>query len=212
MQLRSNLGKTALAAVAGVTAMTMAAAPSAASAQSYGGYGGSYGGSYYDPCQRDQTNRGTAGALIGGALGAALGSNAAARKNRTEGALLGGAVGAVAGAAVGNTSAACRSGYPSNQGYYRAPTYSGGYYNQPYDLEDRYRANGYYGGGYYGSAYEDDYGYAYGNRGERLRVTGRTGADGCALAESPVYMPDGRTVTRMVRVCMDSRGRYQVVD
>lgn len=207
MQFRSTLAKSALAAVAGVTAMTMAAAPSVASAQPYGG---SYGGSYYDPCQRDQTNRGTAGALIGGALGAAIGSNAAARKNRTEGALLGGALGAVAGATVGNTSAACRSGYPSNHSYYGAPAYSGGYYNQPYDLDDRYRSNGYYSGGYYGSAYEDD--YAYGHRGERLRVTGRAGPDGCALAESPVYMPDGRTVTRMVRVCTDSRGRYQVVD
>jgi hypothetical protein len=32
------------------------------------------------------------------------------------------------------------------------------------------------------------------------------------MAESPIYMPDGRTQTRMVRVCQDSRGRYQVVD
>lgn len=204
MNFRSTLAKGALAAVAGVAAMTSVAAPSVASAQPYGG-------SYYDPCRRDQTNRGTAGALIGGALGAAIGSNAAARKNRTEGALLGGAVGAVAGAAVGNNSAACRSGYPRDS-YYGGSTYSGGgYYNQPYDLEDRYRANGYYGGGYYGSAYEDD-DYAYGYGGERLRITQRAGADGCTLAESPVYMPDGRTVTRMVRVCMDSRGRYQVVD
>jgi hypothetical protein len=206
MQFRSNLAKGALAAVAGVTAMTMAGAPSVASAQPYGG-------SYYDPCQRDQTNRGTAGALIGGALGAALGSNAAARKNRTEGALLGGAVGAVAGAAVGNSSAACRSGYPRDGRYDYDRNYGSGYYNQPYDLEDRYRSNGYYGDGYYGSAYGgDDYGYAYGYGGQRLRITERAGADGCALAESPVYMPDGRTVTRMVRVCMDSRGRYQVVD
>lgn len=207
MNFRSTLAKSALAAVAGVAALTAVAAPSVASAQAYGG-------SYYDPCRRDQTNRGTAGALIGGALGAAIGSNAAARKNRTEGALLGGAVGAVAGAAVGNNSAACRSGYPRDS-YYGDDRYSGGYYNQPYDLEDRYRSNGYYGGGYYGSAYEndyDDYGYAYGYGGERLRITQRADRDGCALAESPVYMPDGRTVTRMVRVCMDSRGRYQVVD
>src|SRR5690606_22944051 len=104
MQIRSNLAKGALALAAGVASLTMAAAPSVASAQPYGG-------TYYDPCKRDQTNRGTAGALVGGALGAAIGSNAAAGKNRTEGALLGGALGAVAGAAVGNNSAACRSGY-----------------------------------------------------------------------------------------------------
>ncbi|MFC3080325.1 glycine zipper 2TM domain-containing protein [Phenylobacterium terrae] len=206
MTFRSTLAKSALAAVAGVAAMTAVAAPSVASAQTYGG-------AYYDPCRREQTNRGTVGGLIGGALGAAIGSNAAARKNRTEGALLGGALGAVAGAAVGNNSAACRSGYPQDSYYGYDRGYSSGYYNQPYALEDRYRSNGYYGGGYYGSAYEDDYdGYAYGYGGERLRITQRAGADGCALAESPVYMPDGRTVTRMVRVCRDSRGRYQVVD
>jgi hypothetical protein len=203
MQIRSNLATGALALAAGVASLTMAAAPSVASAQPYGG-------TYYDPCKRDQTNRGTAGALLGGALGAAIGSNAAAGKNRTEGALLGGALGAVAGAAVGNNSAACRSGY---YGYEPERPYNSGYYNQPYDLEHRYRANGYYGSGYYGAPYADeDYGYAYGYGGQRLRVTERAGPDGCALAESPVYMPDGRTVTRMVRVCMDSRGRYQVVD
>lgn len=206
MNFRSTLSKGGLAAVAGVAALTAASAPNVASAQSYGG-------SYYDPCRRDQTTRGTAGALIGGALGAAIGSNAAARKNRTEGALLGGALGAVTGAAVGNTSAACRSGYPATGYYGQDRTYSSGYYTQPYDLEDRYRANNYYGRDNYGSAYEDDdYGYAYGYGGERLRVAQRAGADGCSLAESPVYMPDGRTVTRMVRVCMDSRGRFQVVD
>ena len=204
MNFRSTLAKSALAAVAGVLAMTGVAAPTVASAQTYGG-------SYYDPCRRDQTNRGTVGGLIVGALGAAIGSNAAARKNRPEGALLGGALGAVAGATVGNRSAACTSGY-ARDSYYGVPTTSGAYYDQPYDLEDRYRSNSYYGGGY-GSTYEDDdYGYAYSYGGERLRVTERAGADGCALAESPVYMPDGRTVTRMVRVCRDSRGRYQVVD
>src|SRR5690606_20640052 len=68
MQIRSNLAKGALALAAGVASLTMAAAPSVASAQPYGG-------TYYDPCKRDQTNRGTAGALLGGALGAAIGSN-----------------------------------------------------------------------------------------------------------------------------------------
>ena len=37
-------------------------------------------------------------------------------------------------------------------------------------------------------------------------------ADGCTLAESPIYLPDGRVQKRFVRVCMDSTGRYQVVD
>jgi len=62
--------------------------------------------------------------------------------------------------------------------------------------------------------YDRDDGYAYGRGGERFRVVEerRVGADGCTLAESPIHMPDGRTQMRFVRVCMDSTGRYQVVD
>ena len=33
----------------------------------------------------------------------------------------------------------------------------------------------------------------------------------CTYVESPVYMPDGRTEKRMVQVCPDRNGRYQVV-
>ncbi|MET0294390.1 MAG: glycine zipper domain-containing protein [Phenylobacterium sp.] len=200
----TKIAKVAMACAAAAATLTVSV-PTHASAQGYS----------YDPCRREQTNRGTVGALVGGALGAAVGSNAAARKNRTEGALLGGAVGAVAGAAVGNHSAACGSaaygpGYGPTYSYDDRPGYYGqGYSNRPYDLEDRYRASGYYDNGY---ADDGDYGYAYGYGGQPLRIAQRAGPDGCTLAESPVYMPDGRTVTRMVRVCRDSRGRYQVVD
>ncbi len=31
-------------------------------------------------------------------------------------------------------------------------------------------------------------------------------ADGCTLAESPIYLPDGRTQKRFVRVCPDTNG------
>ena len=37
-------------------------------------------------------------------------------------------------------------------------------------------------------------------------------AEDCRLAESPIYMPDGRTQTRFVRVCRDASGKYAVVD
>jgi hypothetical protein len=37
-------------------------------------------------------------------------------------------------------------------------------------------------------------------------------ADNCTLAESPIYLPDGRVQKRFVRVCRDAQGRYQVVD
>jgi hypothetical protein len=47
----------------------------------------------------------------------------------------------------------------------------------------------------------------------RFRVIeDRMGPDGCTLAESPVYLPDGRVDRRFVRVCPDYRGRYHVVD
>ena len=56
--------------------------------------------------------------------------------------------------------------------------------------------------------------WVYGRHGVRYRVVAmdRIGPDGCTLAESPVYMPDGRIDRRVVRVCPDRRGRYHVVD
>ncbi|HEY3696937.1 glycine zipper 2TM domain-containing protein [Phenylobacterium sp.] len=204
MTTRSILARSTLTAVAGVMALTTAAAvPSFAQAQS---------GGYYDPCRRDQTNRGTVGGVLGALAGAAIGSNVAARKNRTEGALLGGAVGAVGGAVVGNNSAACRSGdyrsgyYDSRpSGYYSDRAYDRGY--QPdygasqYD-RSRYYSEDRYGGDGYRSGYADSY-----------TVTDRPPtADGCTLAESPIYLPDGRVQKRFVRVCPDASGRYQVVE
>ena len=191
MNFRSTFAKSALAGVAGVMALGSAAAiPTFAAAQSAAYYGGS---SYYDPCRRDSTTRGTVGALVGGALGAAIGSNAAARNARTEGALLGGALGALGGAAVGKNSAACGGTT------YRAPqtTYNG-YYGEPQD------------NGYYARSYDDR---RYYDRGEPYRVVERPAAtDGCTLAESPIYLPDGRTQKRFVRVCPDANGNFQVVD
>ncbi|MFN3522323.1 MAG: glycine zipper 2TM domain-containing protein [Phenylobacterium sp.] len=189
---RSRLAKGALTAVAGVMALTGAlSVPSFAAAQS----AGYYGGYNYDPCRRDQTNRGTAGALIGGAIGAVIGSNAAARNARTEGALLGGALGAATGAAVGNRSAACAPSYasPPRTSYnYNRPYNDGRYYDNRYSANDRYY-----------DSYDSYDSYA---------VTERPGADGCTLAESPIYLPDGRVQKRFVRVCQDGGGRYQVVD
>ncbi len=70
MSTRSTIAKGAVAAVAGVATLAAAAmVPTLASAQSYGYYGQTQGQTYYDPCRRDQTNRSTAGALIGGAIG-----------------------------------------------------------------------------------------------------------------------------------------------
>ncbi len=50
-------------------------------------------------------------------------------------------------------------------------------------------------------------------REEDYRVAERPrDAEDCTLAESPIYMPDGRTQTRFVRVCRDAAGKYAVVD
>ena len=93
------------AALAGVIVL----AAGAAQAQSYPASGPGSPGYNYDPCRRDANQRGTAGALIGGGMGAVIGSNAAARNARTEGALLGGLLGAIAGGVIGNKTAACTS-------------------------------------------------------------------------------------------------------
>jgi hypothetical protein len=209
--------------VAGLAAATtvagLALAPTMASAQSYynPGYGNYYGGGYnYDPCQRDTTERGTTGGLVGAAIGATVGSNIAAHGVRTEGAVLGGLVGAALGASVGQQSAACSSAPyaappppPAPVANYPQPYYGSGY-DQPY-----------YGSGYdqpYARPHRHyrDYGYndPYDDGGSAYGYPASQGSDGdqCTLAESPIYLPDGRTQQRFVRVCRDASGRYQVVD
>ena len=208
------------ALVAGLAAVaTVGGMATSASAQAYPYQGSGYGhqGGYYDPCSRDTTNRTTVGGLSGAAIGAAIGSGIAARGVRTEGAVLGGLLGAVVGANVGRQSAACAPGQPAP--YAQPPPNAqpapmpAGTPNSgaPYDARP-------YGGGYdsgygrdygYNSPYQDGgYGQAYG-----YPVADRpSSGDDCQLAESPIYLPDGQTQKRFVRVCRDSSGRYQVVD
>ncbi|MCG9916230.1 MAG: hypothetical protein MH112_07730 [Phenylobacterium sp.] len=224
MSTRSTIAKGAVAAVAGVATLAAAAmVPTLASAQSYGYYGQTQGQTYYDPCRRDQTNRSTAGALIGGAIGAVIGSNTAAGGVRTEGALLGGALGAAAGAAIGNRGAACVSGFDTHtpQTGYNSGYYDQNRYGQGYSAPRGGRHRGGAAPGYYGSSYDhNSYGYgasgsfgqAHDRYGRAYSVAQRPGADGCSIAESPIYMPDGSTQKRFVRVCRDRSGRYQVVD
>jgi Glycine zipper 2TM domain len=201
MTKSSTFAKGALAAAAGLAALCGAAA---ASAQPGPGY------SNYDPCQRDANNRGLTGALVGGAGGAVLGSQFSASGHRSDGSLLGGVVGAIAGAAIGHSSAAC-NGAPPPPSYRDAPPPPPPPPQAYYQPEPRP-----YGEAYYAPppVYEErDTVWAYGHHGLRLRVMeDRMGPDGCSLAESPVYMPDGRVDRRFVRVCPDARGRYHIVD
>lgn len=205
MSKRVAIAKAGAAALAGVIALSAAVQAQAQtsspppeasrySAQSQDGYS-------YDACKRAKTERGTVGALLGGAGGAVIGSNVAARNTRTEGALLGGLLGAIAGGVVGNNTAACDS---NAQGYAPPPPrVDNSYYSR-----DQYAERG-----SYRHRYGDD-GWAYGGHGDRYRVVEDRAPDpdGCTLAESPIYMPDGRTQMRFVRVCRDSSGRYAVVD
>lgn len=199
---RAAVGLAAVSMVAGALAV-----PSAASAQTPPAYGagGAYAqDGYYDPCRRDQVQRGTGGALIGGGLGALAGSSIAGRGAKTEGAVLGGLLGAVVGANVGKAGAACATPYDPSSPDYRGPAsaYHDGYRG--------YQEPGYYG--YEQRAYDESYRDAYADDYRAVPVADAPAADSCTLAESPIYLPDGRVQKRFVRVCRDARGNYQVVD
>jgi hypothetical protein len=205
--------------VAGSVALGALAVPAAASAQTYDRYGYGYGDRRVE-C-RDTRGNQTAGAVIGALAGAALGSNVAGRGAKSEG----GVIGALAGAAIGaqaakGASSGCHDRYGSSR--YGSTTGYGYGSSQPY-----YGASSGYGYGRdygYGSTTRD-YGYGYGSsrdypyRGSerdydhRRPVGAENGSlDSCRLAESPIYLPDGRTEKRYVRVCADESGRYRVVD
>ena len=105
MHSRLTLAKNALAVAAAVATFTSTVSiPTFAAAQYYGG-------SYYDPCRRDQNNRAVTGALLGAAAGAALGNSVARGGGRTGGTVIGGLAGAAVGAKVGQSTAACDDSY-----------------------------------------------------------------------------------------------------
>jgi len=198
MSKRVTIARTATAALAGLMALSAAAPVMAQPAGSYTAE--SPKGYYYDPCKRETNQRGTAGGIVGGLAGAAIGSNVAARNARTEGALLGGLLGVIAGSVVGNKTAACTSNGPNSSS---APPPQRA--DAPYYGRDAYSDAA-------AAPTRDDL-YARDNRIERGPPSDRApGSDNCTLAESPIYMPDGRTQMRFVRVCRDANGKYAVVD
>ena len=194
--------------VLGVTAALVCGVltPTLASAQAYGSqsYGGAYDrqGYYYDACQRSTTQRGTGGGLTGAGIGAAIGGGVAARGAKTEGAVLGGLLGAVIGSSIGKKSAACTPGGAPPPTAYNAPAEDSAYRSSSYDDARREATRD----SYYERSYERQEGYRVDNRTQQADV------NGCTLAESPIYLPDGRVQKRFVRVCPDSNGKYQVVD
>ena len=90
-------------------------------------------------CVDQRNNNTAAGAVIGGVLGALVGSGVAGRGNHTGGAIVGGALGATAGAAIGSSSSSssCPPGYVSSpgapafyyEGYGPAVAYGPSWYN-----------------------------------------------------------------------------------
>lgn len=190
-----------LALAIGTAVALASAVPVTAFAQQAPAYAGGYaGGGYYDPCLRDRRQRGTGGALVGAGIGALAGNGIASRGAKTEGAVLGGILGAVIGGNVGAGTAACA---PSSNGYPPPPP------------PRAYNGGGYYDGGYgggYAPAYDPRYdGYAE-PAPAPVPVAQAPGGEDCALAESPIYLPDGSVQKRFVRVCRGSDGRYVVVD
>ena len=74
-------------------------------------------------CIRQEQNRTATGAIVGGILGAVIGSAAAGRGSRGAGAFLGGAVGATAGGAIANSQGpGCPPGFVLRPG---APAFYG---------------------------------------------------------------------------------------
>jgi hypothetical protein len=90
-----------------------------------------------DNCVAERANNTAAGAVIGGVLGALVGSGVSGRYDRAGGAIAGGAVGAIAGGAIGNSAAnnpSCPPGYIVRAGapvFYPGPIYGGAVYAAP---------------------------------------------------------------------------------
>ena len=193
MITRVTFARAGAVALASVLALS-----SAAQAQPSGSYTSRSGDGYgYDPCRREANGRGTGGALIGGGIGAVIGSNAAARNARTEGAVLGGLLGAIAGGVMGHKTAACntypRSSSTSDDRYDAYRTRDGWTHSHDDGRDNDWQ--------------RDDNARASDSR---LGASGRD--DDCQLAESPVHMPDGTIQNRFVRVCRDASGHYAVVN
>jgi hypothetical protein len=209
MKAKSTPVRAALATAAAATAL-VTITPTVASAQSYAYGGYSQGGGYaYDGCRREQNSRGTLGALAGAAAGIALGNNVSRdRSSRRNAAAVGGVLGAVIGSQVGKNGAACTPGYETSydNGYYDRsyappPAQSYGYYYEQRPSQD------YYYDRYQQQRYAQSDAYARDYAPPSYNDT----ASRCTYVESKIRMPDGGVQTRMVQVCPDSSGRYQVV-
>lgn len=96
-----------LALAAAASVVTSISIPTVSAAQTWRG----------DPCRQERHDAGRTGTIAGGVIGAIIGSQVAGRGNRTAGALIGGGVGAVAGHNIGAHTVKCDN-YPSGYRYH----------------------------------------------------------------------------------------------
>lgn len=154
-------------------------------------YDNRYDPGYFDPyapyrnsaCERQGGDR-AAGTVIGALIGGALGAAVAGDSSQAEGAVLG----AIVGGTIGNNIAA----NSSTASRYAAQCDSYGYYFT-YDQTFPYREGAIDRRGRSGR-----YDYDYYTR------------QGCRLAVAPYGSPYGRADYRYVRVCPDRQGRYRI--
>jgi uncharacterized protein YcfJ len=176
--------------LAALVAAASLAAVQPAAAQNYSSYHDAHVATQQQ-CAAQRQNGTVGGAVIGGLLGAVLGSNAAARGHRSDGTLVGGALGAAAGAAIGRSSAN-RNCRPVDQRAYDH------YYGQPYGQQQQYSQYDQYGRGY-----DDGSGLEGGPYQQQSYGQGDRGGN-CRWGEQVTRDPDGYEIRDQVYMC---RGR-----
>lgn len=189
-------------------ALAAAATALPASAQA-GYYGRGYNDGYRDPCVAQKNNQ-IGGLIVGGLLGAALGSNIAGRGHRDDGTALGAVVGGVMGSEIGRGSSrpcapppppAYSTGYPVS-GVYDAPPAYGRDYDRDYDNRSYYPERD-----ERSLAGRDRYPY----NGD-YRDSDYAGTD-CTSAEQVTKLPDGTKISRPVEACREMRyGGWTIKD
>jgi hypothetical protein len=182
----------ALLAVAAVTT-GLGATAVPASAQTY-----AYPAQQVHPdayCAQVRQNRMMTAGAVGAAIGAVLGNNLAAGKNRGDGSILGGVAGAATGAMIGRNTGACSpAAQRAQQGGYGQPQQPAYGYGQP---------NYGYGQPTYGDRYPLEGGPDYGYRTSGNGQYGGTDPN-CRWGTVSTRDPDGREVRDSIYMC---RGR-----
>ncbi|MDY6923620.1 MAG: glycine zipper 2TM domain-containing protein [Pseudomonadota bacterium] len=176
-----------------------------------------------DECRDSRNNRQAGGAVVGGVLGAVVGSQLGARGRRTEGSVLGGVLGAAVGAGVGGSSARDCDRYGSDYRYgdsqYGNSPYGDSRYDDRYGYptDSRYDDRGGYGYsqqqtyGYQSQAYGYDryesersgYDYDRGYSTDRYQSGYGPESYACRTIETRSYDRSGRLVTRYEQSCPD---------